>query len=103
MKRFIISLTGLALMVNAHALTTVELVARTKPFIVTIKLWNSMDPNHGTEGTGFFCDTDKIMTAAHIVSGNYDRVLVNDLAGNAVKVESSPAYENDDKDVDIAI
>jgi len=56
------------------ALSTVEIVAKVKPSVVLIKVWNSKNPATGELGTGFFIDNDRIITDAHVISGDYDSI-----------------------------
>jgi S1-C subfamily serine protease len=102
MQKLVTSIVAIALLANAQALTTVDIVAKTKPCIVTIVVTNSKNPDKAVSGTGFFIDSDKIMTADHIVEGDYDKIHVYDLVGKPVLIEN-PVYLNSDKSVDVAI
>jgi hypothetical protein len=89
---------------QACAMSTVEIVAKVKPCVVLIGLWNSSDAHKGGSlGTGFFIDDDKILTDAHVVSGHWNRIVVRDLDGKEIPVESQPLYINNDKNVDLAV
>jgi S1-C subfamily serine protease len=92
------------------ALTTTEIVAKTKPAIVWIGTSNDKDFKTCTQGTGFFVDQCTIITNDHVLRGKYnylfvctlngveyhmDRVCFDDpVADIAVihTVESSPSY-----------
>jgi S1-C subfamily serine protease len=88
---------------SAYPMSTVEIVAKVKPCVVLIGVWDSRNTQHGALGTGFFIDNDKIMTDAHVVNGNWNRILIGDLSGQAIPVESQPLYMNTNKDVDLAV
>jgi hypothetical protein len=91
-RKFLIGLVALSSFgVAAKALTTVEIVAKAKPCVVTIQVWNSATPDGPVSGgTGFFIAQDEIVTDAHVTNGNYDRILVTSLSGEAITVETKP-------------
>jgi S1-C subfamily serine protease len=91
----------LALGARAVARSTVEIVAKAKPCVVSIKLF-SASSDRGSSGIGFFIDNDKILTDAHVVKDG-DSILVQDLDGNNIEVESYPLYFNDSREVDLAV
>jgi hypothetical protein len=85
------------------SLSTVEIVAKVKPCVVTIKVWNSNNPRVVGLGTGFFIDKDRIMTDAHVIGGDVDSIFVCDLDGHQINVDPVPTYINDWKAFDIGI
>jgi serine protease Do len=71
--------------------------------VVIIQAFNSANPSAGSTGTGFFISDDKIVTDAHVVNGNYDRILVTSLSGQQIYVEPNAFYNNGIADIDLAI
>src|SRR5262245_43528469 len=92
---------------SLFALTTAEIVAKVKPSVVYIRVWNSADPKHFSEGTGFFVANDLIVTDSHVVNAEgkiqVDQIAVTDLAGNAIDVKPTASYDNSDRNVDLLL
>jgi Trypsin-like peptidase domain len=66
---------------QSAALTTTEIVAKTKPAIVWIGTSNDKDFKTGTQGTGFFVDHYTIITNDHVLRGQYNYLFVCTLNG----------------------
>jgi S1-C subfamily serine protease len=87
---------------QAVALTTIEVVAKAKPCVVTIVM-SSSKHDGASGGTGFFIAKDRIITAYHIQDGDWDQISVHDLAGTKIDVSPDCTYGNGDKDIDLVI
>jgi hypothetical protein len=82
----------------AKALTTTEIVQLTKPAIVLIECKNSQDPSQSQFGTGFFVNSDTIITNDHVMRGTYGRLSVHKLDGTFFNIEAI-AYSSPQEDV----
>jgi serine protease Do len=90
-KLFLTGLATLSTVGLAHAMSTVEIFQKAKPCVVTIRL---VQGDEGYLGTGFFVDTDKIITDAHVLDHSYASLEIQDLNGNFIEVDSQPLYFN---------
>jgi len=84
--------------INSYALPTVDIVAKVKPAIVLITMYNS-DKTPLSEGTGFFIDTHLVVTNSHVIrNGKYMRI--QDLFGTDFDFDK---LINDDPQQDLAV
>lgn len=77
MKLKSLLIIGLALVasLNAHAMATVEIVAKAKPAVVAIEQLDTIN-NTGYQGTGWFYDSKTVVSNAHLLKGTYNVLKV---------------------------
>jgi trypsin-like peptidase len=74
-----------------------------KPAVVTLTLTSTARPDAAQSGTGFFISDGLIITAAHVVTGDWDRIVVVDLAGKLIVVEPQPSFADGSRNVDLTL
>ena len=85
---------------SAAALTTTEIVAKAKPAVVTIELFDSINQKV-CQATGWFLDKNVIVTNAHLIKGVYDTMKVYNVASGAEYTVDHYNYVNFKDDVAI--
>ena len=86
MKKLVLMGTLLvASWIDSPALTTVEIVAKVKPAIVMVNMYNENNQPTGF-GTGFFINSNQVVTNSHVIAaGKY--VGIVDLSGTYYNLE----------------
>jgi hypothetical protein len=75
------SILGASIINSTFALTTAEIVAQAKPAVVTIIQVGSSG-NGIADATGWFSDSNTVVTNAHVLKGNYSALKVQSIDGS---------------------
>jgi hypothetical protein len=82
---------------QAAALTTAEIVAKTKPAVVTIRTINTATGDTSS-GTGWFYGPRTVMTNAHMLRGTYDQIVVTSVYDNRIYKVDHVSYADPSAD-----
>jgi S1-C subfamily serine protease len=80
----IAAVQALGMLINPQqstALTTTEIVGKTKSAVVWVGTSNDQEFKSYAYGTGFFVDHYTILTNHHVIAGNYNYIRVSTLSG----------------------
>ena len=94
-KLMLMGLLFIASWNDGHALTTVEIVAKVKPAIVVITLFDD-NKQPLSLGTGFFISSNQIVTNSHVIRGG-SYLVIQDLSGTYYKLnkvlDDNPTFD----------
>ena len=82
-KLMLMGLLFIASWHDSYALTTVEIVAKVKPAVVILTLFDD-NRQPVSLGTGFFISSNQIVTNSHVIRGG-SYLVIQDLSGTYYK------------------
>jgi len=94
-KLMLMGLLFIASWHDSYALTTVEIVAKVKPAVVILTLFDD-NRQPVSLGTGFFISSNQIVTNSHVIRGG-SYLVIQDLSGTYYKLskvlDDNPAFD----------